>query len=585
MAELGLPARLRPFSQTTTKFARLVWLAILLFAIAADLAALVYVSRDYAHVRPAMARIGLTYEVDYYEGVTVEQLPPGEIRFDGPVLSRIERIEGNPIPHDATIGQLRTALEGVDKPNIRIELRGSDGTLKPVLLERRNVPADRSPWFADNSYMATRMALALLACVVLLSCSTLLALRRPSDPVAMILAIAFAGMAATIDPPLPMWMGLGLSWIDDAVAACWFYLLMIGLATFPNGVFVPRPFRWLVPLGIPITIFLSLPNVDGTLQGLTGAFVLLLIVGSQISRYRRLPTGVERQQIKWAAFGFGVGVILLACAFVAAAALADVHGNIDQLGSLIVLSFFSVGMLVIPLGLLIALTRFRLWEADTVITRSAAYAVVTMLVGIVWAASADLAKLIISSIMGQQHEAGATAIGAIVAVGVFGPTQHAVLGWTRQRFASPADRLGELPNRLKEWSVTEAPDELGDRILTAIEDALHPTSALLYADADGTAEELARMSTEPNADRGPHQTLQLSDEIGSVGRLVLGPRTDGNRYSHKELEALQDIARSIASALRTSRTRHGKELRMEQMIDQMQERLSQLEGGPKPSPA
>ena len=585
MAELALPARLRSLSSRTSRIVRVLWLATLLFAIAADIAGLIYVSRDYAHVRPAMARVGLTYEVDYYEGVMVEQLPPGEIRFDGSVLSRIERIEGSPVPHDATISQLRSALDGVNKPVIRIDLRSSDGVLKPVLLERRNVPADRSPWFADNPYMATRMALALLACVVLLSCSTLLALRRPSDTVAMILAIAFAGMAATIDPPLPMWMGLGLSWIDDAVAACWFYLLMIGLATFPNGVFVPRNFRWLILLGIPITIFLSLPGVDGTLQGLTGAFVLLLIVGSQVTRYRRLPTGIERQQIKWAAFGFGVGVILLACAFVAVVALADEHGNIDQLGSLITLSFFSGGMLVIPLGLLIALTRFRLWEADTVITRSAAYAVVTMLVGIVWAASADLAKLIISTIMGQQHEAGATAIGAIVAVGVFGPTQNAVLGWTRKRFASPADRLGELPERLKEWSVTEAPNELGGRILAAIDDALHPSSAVLHVDADGAVEELARRTAEDHTARGPHQTLQLGDDTGPVGRLVLGPRTDGNRYSHKELEALQDIARPIAGALRTSRTRHGKEVRMQQMIDQMQERLSQLEGGPKPSPA
>ena len=325
--------------------------------------------------------------------------------------------------------------------------------------------------------------------------------------------------------------------------------------------------------------------MNGIIQGIAGTLVLLFIVASHVSRYKRLPDGIERQQIKWAAFGFSVGLVLLAGAFVAVAMLEDSNGNLDQLDSLIVLSLFSGGMLVTPLGLLIALTRFRLWEADTVITRSAAYAVVTMLVGIVWAASADLAKLIISSIMGQQHEAGATAIGAIVAVGVFGPTQNAVLGWTRQRFASPADRLGELPERLKEWSVTEAPDELGSRILTAIDDALHPSSAVLYVDSDGAVEELAQRAVESHVDGGSHKTLQLGDEAGPVGRLVLGPRTDGNRYSHKELDALQDIARPIASALRTSRTRHGKEVRMQQMIDQMQERLSQLEGGPKPSPA
>jgi hypothetical protein len=242
-------------------------------------------------------------------------------------------------------------------------------------------------------------------------------------------------------------------------------------------------------------------------------------------------------------------------------------------------------MLVFPLGLLIALTRFRLWEADTVITRSAAYAVVTMLVGIVWAASADLAKLIISTIMGHQHEAGATAIGAIVAVGLFGPTQSAVLGWTRQRFATSADRLAELPERLKDWSVSDTPSELGAKILAAIDGALHPSSMVIYSGIDGDVEELAHRTAEPEGATGPMHSLELKDDVEQVGRLVLGPRTDGNRYSRKELDALESLSRPIANALRTSSSRHGREVRMQQMIDEMQARLSQLEGGPKPSPA
>ena len=37
-------------------------------------------------------------------------------------------------------------------------------------------------------------------------------MRRPDDPVAMLLAFAFVGMAATIDPPLQFWL-----WTDQDI--------------------------------------------------------------------------------------------------------------------------------------------------------------------------------------------------------------------------------------------------------------------------------------------------------------------------------------------------------------------------------
>jgi hypothetical protein len=244
-------------------------------------------------------------------------------------------------------------------------------------------------------------------------------------------------------------------------------------------------------------------------------------------------------------------------------------------------------MAAIPLGLFVALTRFRLWEADTVISRSAAYAVVTMLVGIVWAASADLAKLIISTIMGQQHEAGATAIGAIVAAGIFGPTQSAVLGWTRRRFGSPADRLADLPAQAKEWGLVDSPQELGERILAAIDAALHPAQASLTLDEGDI--ELASLARESDlvasGAAGSKVRVPLRYEDSLVGTLILGPRTDGNRYGLKERQALLRIAEPLAAALRTSAVRHRREAGMQRTIEEMAARLAQLENGPSAKPA
>ena len=76
--------------------------------------------------------------------------------------------------------------------------------------------------------------------------------------------------------------------------------------------------------------------------------------------------------------------------------------QIYALWSLAVLLLFSSGMAVVGLGLLIALLRFRLWEADAVITRSAAYAVVTSDRRHGRAASSDLVKLVIIEVMGRR---------------------------------------------------------------------------------------------------------------------------------------------------------------------------------------
>ena len=265
--------------------------------------------------------------------------------------------------------------------------------------------------------------------------------RRPDDPVAMLFAFAFAGMASTIDPPLAMWMAFGWPIAYDIISSAWFYLLLIALAVFPDGIFAPKSYRWMLLIGIPLAVIVSLPAIDANVQALLGIGSLLSMLFGQVRRYRRLDQGIERQQIKWAAFGFVTGLMLVLVAFVVLGLQPEASSQQSVVINMIVVLMFSLGMGAIPFGLLVALLRFRLWEADTVITRSAAYAVVTLIVGVIWAASSDLVKLIVEQVIGRETKAGATTVSAIIAAGVFAPTQSVVLGWTRRRFGSPVERI------------------------------------------------------------------------------------------------------------------------------------------------
>jgi hypothetical protein len=407
----------------------------------------------------------------------------------------------------------------------------------------------------------------------------LLALRRPDDPVAMLLAFAFAGLAATIDPPLQFWLWTGRDIVLDVLGAGLFYCLLIALASFPDGVFFPRLLRWLVPLGIPLAIIVSIPGIDEDVQGILAMVVLLAVLAGQIIRFRREPPGIARQQIKWAGFGFGAGFLLIFGAVVLAAALGDDPSQFTPLLSLTVLLLFSCGMAIVALGLIVALLRFRLWEADTVISRSAAYAVVTVVVGVIWAASSDIVKLVITEVIGRESDAGATTVGAIIAAGILSPTQSIVLGWTRRRFGNALDQIREAAKRLKTWGLTETPEELATRALAIIDSAVHPKASAIVLDTATGAELIAARNVTSAGDPRLIEKVLLADDETSVGTLLLGRRSDGNRYNRQELDAIREIVPSLAAALRVSRGRYSRESLMQQQIDEMAARLKQLEGG------
>jgi hypothetical protein len=573
------PARLRALPDNWARWLRPFWILLFGLSLLTVIVSTLYAVRASYSVQPTIERHGVDFEV-----TTKGKLVVGTLDSSVPVDSKLIAIDGKRVPPDVVVADLAELLEKAAGPIVRMTVQRPDGRLVQVPLKRTNLriaPADERE---RNLRIWTRLGLALLACSALLTCSFMLALRRPNDPVAMILAFAFVALAATIDPPLQFWLWTDQGYVMDLLGAVFFYLLVIALASFPDGIFVPRFLRWIVPVGIPLAIFFSIPDVDEDLQGILAVVLLLAILGTQFIRFRREPAGIVRQQIKWAGFGFAAGLLLILAAVIVAAGLGDDASTYTPLMSLLVLVLFSAGMAAIPLGLLIALTRFRLWEADTVITRSAAYAVVTLIVGVVWAASSDLVKLVISEVMGRESEAGATTVGAIIAAGIFSPTQSAVLGWTRKHFGGPLDQIHDAAKRLKNWGLTESPEEVATRALSIIDQAVHPAASAIVLDTAMGHELIAAREVTSAADPKLIEKLTLEDEESSVGTLLIGRRSDGNRYNRQEIDAIREIIPSLAEALRVARGRFSRESAMQQRLEEMAARLAQLEGGaPKPA--
>jgi hypothetical protein len=576
------PVRLRAIPDRWARWLRFLWILLFGLSVLTVVVSTLYAVRASYSIQPIIAQFGLDFEVSTDGDLAVGTLAKQGRAPEVPVTAKVVAVDGKPVARDLQIAEFADLLTQAPGPTVKVTLQQPSGQTIS-LIQTRNDALIAGQWDRDLRIWA-RLSMALLACTALLACSVLLALRRPNDPVAMMLAFAFVIMVAAIDPPMQFWLWTNQDVMIDILSVFFFYLLLVSLAAFPDGVFAPRFLRWLIPLGIPISILASIPDIDEDLQGIIGVGSLIGVVAAQFFRFRREPPGIVRQQIKWAGFGFGSGLLLIMGAVVLAAYMPDDPSEQSPLMALTILLLFSSGMAAMALGLLVALTRFRLWEADTVITRSAAYAVVTLVVGVVWAASSDLVKLVITEVMGRESEAGATTVGAIIAAGVFSPTQSAVLGWTRRHFGGPLDQIRDSAKRLKSWGLTEAPQEVATRALSIIDQAVHPNASAIVLDTAMGHELIAARDVTSADDPKLIEKLTLEDEESSVGTLLIGRRSDGNRYNRQELEAIREIIPSLAEALRVARGRFSRESAMQQRMEEMAARLAQLEGGaPKPA--
>ena len=112
----------------------------------------------------------------------------------------------------------------------------------------------------------------------------------------------------------------------------------------------------------------------------THAFLPLAIlcvlagIGSLVARFRASTNYALKQQLKWVALGLMAGVGLILCARAGSAA-SPLHG---QIMPILWEAMFQLGIIIVALGFLVSLLRFRLFDAETVISRSAAYAGLTI---------------------------------------------------------------------------------------------------------------------------------------------------------------------------------------------------------------
>ena len=602
---LRLPDRLPDLKGAWLTAYMIVWAIVFAIATVGPIRSQYLLSGYFAH--PAWQAYGIVTTVST-DGIVIVAVSSDEARLSGVRAGdQIIRIDGWKVP--ASGGGSALVRNRVVKPD------GSrtDFTIASRAEAPKNVRLTFSRKHFEELYARGGLTAGwtealliggnLLVSLAFVASAVLLFLRQRRKAVLALLSLAFLIIGSTdwgSD-----WSDLGLSrtFISLVELAGW-GLFFLALFAFPSGRFTPRWTRVAIPL-LPFVIMLGLLiRSNFYLPACVGA-LLLAVIAALIVRYRALPADPERQQLRWVFFGFvaGSGMLvldiigLLICQHLQS---TDARWFVwtrypDLLG--------DAGVVVIALGLMVSILRYRLYDADTIIGRSAAYGVLTLGFIALFAGAEKLAEIVGERYF--EHSIGivAGAAGAAVAAACIVPLHNRVHRWAERRFQKPLIRLRDgLPELVADLRESAPLDHLLSAVMSRVEAGVRSTreavllmnkGQLRFAGAREISPKAARAwqsRWRPTSNEGaldcdrrdpvfplrvPLQ-IESSGEPETIGWLLLGPRPDGSFFGKDEREALADIAGPVARAIHIAQLREKREAEAERRIGGLEALIEKL---------
>lgn len=264
---------------------------------------------------------------------------------------------------------------------------------------------------------------------------------------------------------------------------------------------------------------------------------------------------------------------------------------------------FQLGIIVLALGFLVSLLRFRLYDAEAAISRSAIYAALTLSVVGIFAAGESLIELLGQRYFGSSIGSVSGSVAAALAAVLLTPLHGRISSWAEHYFQHDlAEFKRELPNLLLAHSAGSSVKRLAAVVLPRIEQAVQSTRIALIFDnrlvatrgiALPAARRLLRSWQAPDhstpvgrndEDPFPLQ-MRVRCPLGGIrGWLLLGPRPDGSFYGSDDLEALAEVGPAFQRTLILVAERemelarqHRATMALNQTITMLSMRLEQVE--------
>jgi hypothetical protein len=576
------PARLRPVPRALVVPVRIFWWLCLLLAVVAQIGGCWRGDFNAAVAEPRFAALEIastpsegdnSFDVTAAEGAEIAGMPEH---------GWIAAIDGAPVRATMDAAAVAALLAGPEGATVRLTVRDDEGQDHAVTV-RRGPPEDAAITGARRAAYWIGAAISLIGAMVLVFVAAMLMLRRPNDPVSLLLSLSFLFAAAFLSTPLDFYAWIEADWIGAVLPSIWLGLLVAVLPAFPDGRFVPRWGGWLAVLAIPYAALISFESLLGDLTAVIAFGGALLAAITPLIRWRRTPPGLQRQQLKWAALGFGGSIVLLGFAYSlfllveAGLVPAVARGPLSLFLSLVLHLCF----VLLPLGVLVSLLRYRLWDVDRMIGRSSAVGIVTLFLGGGWAGVQEAVKIGFTSAGSQIDPTTIAAISTGLVAVLFPPLQSRVERWTERKLQEPIARLRELPEQWAAQGQVAEPEPLAARAFAAIRAAIAASGGDLWLAQEGQWERLEAIGDAErfpplDADAAAPEAHIAYVLDARVAQLRFAPRPDGTGFPRDMRRILDELADPLAAALETAleRAYHRKAIaRIHTRLDRIEARL------------
>ena len=397
-----------------------------------------------------------------------------------------------------------------------------------------------------TTYAAYNTLLPLVVPILSLVLVTIVVWRKPNDRMALLFALVMGTCPVNLsNAPMALantypdfWLFAKVIEFGAAGFLPFFYL-------FPNGQFIPRWSRWLILpnfLIVGLVVFLPASQIPGTPAAtLTGAWVVIAAVSTflfQGYRYRYVANPVQRQQIKWLAYGLAMTSSTSILSSVLARVLAiDVQPG--SLGFLISNTLATAAIAFFGISLWVAVLRYRLFDIDLLINRTLVYGVLTAgVVGVYVAIVAGLGAMFQS-----QGKLLASLLATSLIAMLFQPARSRLQSAVnRLMYGERDDPYAVLSRFGQRLEATLAPDSILPTIVETITQTLKlPYAAMRLSNETMIAHGALPPNTKP-------ESFPLVYQGETIGQLEVAPRAADESFTPAERRLLTDIAHQAGIA-------------------------------------
>ena len=607
-ARLRLPDAVPPFNTRAYHIFSFVWLAAFLLALVGPAAGLYYRSTSPENNSQLMLGSRAGFAVSEQDATAI-RFPVGTEAREAGIRKGddIIAIYGLPLPQvmpvteqalaahpdDPAYIAMTNLLFGIDSSQVPLQLRSPDGREREVTVTtgEQHIEKAAREWGLSSGLLSFVDLSHVVFYPFLLWASWILYRRNSRDAVSSILSLA---ILLTIGAEQPSATFLDMMAVPRSVHVAMYDLgnvfLLAGILLFPHGKLSPRLIALLALL--PSLLFLS----GEIYQSVLLCFMIIAVLILLRCLHRTQP-GDIRQQIRWALFGFSGYAIFRGLSILGDFVKMSAESFSSQM-MLELLSGFSFGIAVLLLqfGLLVALLRFRLYDAEAIISRTASIAIVTLFLGAVFAGVMEGIITQMQNIY-SSSQTPAAMVGAVMATMLIHPVHERVQAWAERHFHKSLLELKEkLPEAMRDLRDVASFTDFVQEVLSRITSGVLATRAAFLVGREVTETcgisraEVLRwlLAFQPEAgddrvhcdaeDKTFPLRLRVEDGSGTqLGWVLIGPRPDGSIAGKDEREALEDIAVPLARSLRIVITREQEKQELMQLLDAHGRRIATLE--------